>query len=190
MNVVRLQARLDQAVATSLHRWVLMFVAVTSLAAPSFVIAAATPFTDTWVAYCVLVLALVVVVEPGEQLGLVMLAIVFFQWLTLDQAVTSPWSMAFAICIYVFHTSVALMAVTPHTASIQRDIQIRWTFRSLVVAAATVGVWLLVVAFERDDPSSGNVALTAMALVVLTVAVVVFQSRSRSSVGQEPSLGD
>jgi len=177
MNTSRLQARLDQALATSLHRWVLMFTAISSIVLASGAIVRATPFTDTWVVYCVAVIALVVAIEPGEQLGLVLMGIVLFQWVTVDQGVTSPWSMALAISLYVFHASVALMAVTPHTASVDREILRTWMGRSVFVILATVGVWFLVAAFERRE-IPGNAALSALAFAVLAVAVVAFRSRS------------
>ncbi len=180
MIVSQLQARLDQALATSLHRWVLMLLAVVPLVVASAGIARATPYPDTWVVYFVAVIAVVVAVEPSEQLGLVLMSIVLFQWLTLDVSVTSPWTIALGLGLHVFHTSVALMAVTPHTASLHRDIVIRWLGRSVVVVVATVGVWFLVVALERRA-IPGNVALSVTSFGVLAAAVVAFRFRSLPS---------
>ena len=177
MNTFRLQARLDQLLATSRHRWLLSGIAVGSIVFASALIARATPFTDTWIVYCVAVLALVVASEPAEQLGTVVMAIVIGQWISLGESVASPWTLAFALCLHVFHSSVALMAVMPHAASLHSQIVRRWVGRSGMVLVGTGAVWLLANGFERQQ-APGNVVLTAVAFAVLAAAAVVFRSRS------------
>ncbi len=177
MNVTQLQTALDQTRSTAMQRWVLIIVSIASIVSASAAIARASDVADTWVVFFVAGLAGVVAAEPDEHLGLVLMGIVLFHWITLDQAVTSPWSMALAAALHLFHTTVALMAVTPHTAVVQRDVVVRWAARSVAVAVSTLGVWLLVVAFEQRE-APGNVALSAMAFAVLAGAVVAFRSRS------------
>lgn len=177
MNTAKLQVKLDQALATSRQRWMLMIIAVLSITLASAAIARATPFTDTWVVYCVVVIAMVVAADPSEQLGLVLMSIVLFQSITAGQAVTSPWALALAVALHVFHSVVALMSVTPHSATVHQTIVIRWIGRSAVVLLITVGVWLLVVAFERRE-LPGNVTLSMLAFAVLVAAVVGFAART------------
>lgn len=177
MNAVKLQAGLDQVLATSLQRVVLMLVSVVSIVAASAAIAGSTEFADTWVVFVVAFIACVVAAEPDEVLGLLLMGIVLFHWALVGDDLTTPWMLAFAGCLHVFHTTVALMAVTPHTADVHRDVFVRWTARSMVVAGSTVGVWVLVVAFERQQ-APGNLVLSVMALAVLAAAVVGFRARS------------
>lgn len=179
MNTARLQAALDQVLVTTRQRWMLMIVAVASIGSSSLAIVAATPFNDTWVVFCVVVLALVVAMEPSEQLGLVLMGIVVFHWLALKPAVTSPWAIALALGLFVFHTVVALMAVTPHSAVIHRLVLLRWFRRSGWAVVSTVGVWAMVYGFEQRN-AQGNVALSALAFAVLGAAVVGLRQRTRA----------
>lgn len=180
MTTAKLQLKLDQLLATSRQRWVLAVLVVVSITLPSWAIARATPFTDTWVVFVVAGLAMVVAADPGEQLGLLLMSIVVFQWLTFDLAVTSPWSIAMALALHVFHTVVALIAVTPHTAAVDRVVLSRWVTRSVIIATAAVGVWLAVIVFERRE-LPGNVALSVAAFSLLAAAVVGLATRTLST---------
>lgn len=180
MSTAKLQVRLDQLMATSRQRWMLAVLVVASITLSSLAIARATPFADTWVVYCVAAIAIVVAADPSEQLGLFLMSVVLFQWLTSGQPVTSPWAMAFALTLHLFHTVVALIAVTPHTAAVDRAVLWRWSIRSVVIACLTVGVWFAVVGFERRE-LPGNVALSVMAFAVLAAAVVSLAVRTLST---------
>lgn len=177
MNVTQLQRTLDQTRSTTPQRWALIVVSIVSIVSASAAISMASEATDTWVVYFIAMLAVVVAIEPDEHLGGVLMGLVLLHWVTLDQAVTTPWSMALAMSLHVFHTTVALMAITPHTAVVHRDVLRRWIGRSVVVATATVGVWILVVGFERQE-APGNVALSVLAFAVLASAVVSFRART------------
>ena len=177
MNTRRLQRLLDQLLATTTQRLLLVALAVGTVVVASASLAKSTSLADTWVVFVVAVLALVGAVEPDEHLATIVMAIVVFHWLVLDQDTASPWSLAIGASLFIFHTLVALMAVTPHTSVIGRTVLVRWLTRSIVPAVAMIGTWLLVVAFERRD-SPGNVALSTAALAVLAAAVVTFRVRT------------
>lgn len=177
MTTARLQATLDQLLATSGQRWLLVVISVASIVTASVGIIIASPFADTWVVFVVAPLALVVAAEPDEQLGLTLLAIVIFHWIVLSPSVASPWAMGLAACLHIFHATVALMAVTPHSATIDGEILMRLARRSLVVGACTLGVWILVLLLERRE-APGNAVLLTLALAVLAGAVAAFRSLS------------
>jgi DNA-binding transcriptional regulator YiaG len=71
----------------------------------------------------------------------------------------------------VFHTLLALMAATRHTAPIDMRILRRWATRSVLVVAATLGVWVGVLWFEGRE-TSGSAALTLLALIVIAVGIL------------------
>ncbi len=177
MTTGRLQAQLDQMLATTKQRWFLGGLAVLSVVLASASMALGSDHTDGWVVVLVGVLAVVAAVLPDDHLALVVMAVVVMHWLSLDPDVASPWSMAIAGCLYLFHTVIALMAVTPHSAVVDPAILRRWLARSVVVVASTGAVWALVAAFERRD-APGDVALTVVSLAVLTAAIVALRLRS------------
>jgi len=140
-------------------------------------IARSTPFADTWVVVVVGVLALFVVVEPKEHLGGVVMAIVIIHWLAVGPAVDSPWAMALAAALLVFHALVAFMAATPHAAVIERPVLASWLVRTTAVGLGGGVAWVLVVAFEQFD-LSGSVVRSTAAFALLALAVVVFRVRT------------
>jgi hypothetical protein len=86
-----------------------------------------------------------------------------------------------ALSLLVFHTLVALMAVTPICAVVDRVVVARWLWRCGAVATATVAMWLVVVLVDGRN-ADGNAALTAAAFgtaAVLVVALRVNRSSAR-----------
>ena len=85
--------------------------------------------------------------------ALVAEAVVLWQWLATVDDVTSAWTVVVAMCLSVFHALVALMAVTPITAVVAPAILRSWVQRVLIVAAATLAVWVCVLVLdERRAP--------------------------------------
>jgi hypothetical protein len=177
MITERLQEALDQALATTRQRWLLGVVAVLTALVASGSMALASEGADGWVVILVGVLALLATIWPDDHLALVVITVVVLHWLAFRADVVSAWSMGIAACLLVFHTLIALMAATPHTAVVHPVVLRRWLARSGVVAVATGAVWVLVVLFERRN-APGNAALSIAAFAVVAAAAIALRVRS------------
>lgn len=171
-----LQLRLDQALATRPQRWVLGGTAVAAAVIASVLVglgAASGP--ELAIATVVsAVVAAIAVSGSGTHAGSVLIALVALEWVVFVDDETSPRVIGVACCIYVFHSLLALMAATPHTTVIDRRVLHGWAVRSVIVVAATVAVWALVVALDRRGPG-GSESLTLLALVTITAVVVALR---------------
>ena len=108
-------------------------------------------------------LALAAASIPDSHTALAVEGLVVWQWLASTDDPTSAWVIPLALCLFVFHTVIALMAVTPISAVVDRSILVRWGAERVVVVA-TIGVWVL--AFVMDERRApGNAALTFVGFV-------------------------
>ena len=89
----------------------------------------------------------------------------------IDVPLSSPWVLVFAAALFTVHALTALLAATPHTATIGADVIGRWVRRSVVVAVATVLVWA-VARLATSWQLSGSILGTTVALVVLTLTAL------------------
>jgi len=171
-----LQLWLDQALATRRQRWVLGAAAVASVVAASLLVGAGGASGRELAIATVVsaVLATIAVGGSGTHVGSLVLAIVALEWLVFVDDETSPRAIGVAVCLYVFHSLLALMAATPHTSVIDARVLRRWAVRSVFVIATTVAVWALVVTLERRQ-AGGSQALTVVGLVVVIVTVVALR---------------
>ena len=178
----RLQHWLDMLRATSPHRWALYAAAVLSV-----IVAIATSLVGSgrsfgWFALTIVVVAVVATVQAGSHTGFAVIALVALFWLGTVDDVTSGRSVIVATCLFVFHTALALMAVTPHRSAIHPDVLRRWLARSTPVVVATVAVWVLVGVFERRD-AAPDPALTLLALLLVGASALVLVRRSIDDTG-------
>lgn len=171
MNDTALQARLDQLRATGAQRWLLAAVAIVA----ATLAAAAGEFTadghSARMVVVVIVGAAVAAAIPDSHAGFVVIAIVTLRWALAVDDVTTPWALAVAIGLLMFHTVIALMAVTPPTANIDRRLLQRWLRRTGWIALATTVVWTLATTLQRQQ-LAGTAPLTFAALAALTIAIV------------------
>lgn len=182
MSQGRLQQGLDRLRATSGQRRVLVVTAIVSAVVASFVAGAGPTPPLVWIV--VVVSAVAAAMAPDTHTGLFVVAIVVWQWLAAVDDVASVRSLGVAIALFVFHSLLALMAVTPGTAAIHRDVLIRWLRRGGWVNAGTVAVWALVAVFEgRNAP--GSATLTATGMVVTAAAILVLRHRSLAPQGED-----
>lgn len=121
--------------------------------------------------------AAIAAIQAGSNTALLTISLAAVQWLSAADHVTTARSFVVAICLFVFHSTLALMAVTPHTAEIHPETLRRWARRGALVTAATLGVWLLAFWFERRE-AQANPLLTVFALAALCAAVVLVRRRS------------
>jgi hypothetical protein len=117
---------------------------------------------------------------PNSHTATAAEAVVVLQWLVSTRDATTAWAMLMALCLFVFHIVVALMALTPVTATIDRSILLRWSRRSGWIVVATIGTWALVFAMaERRAP--GSAALTVVGFVTLTGLILMTRTYSAAS---------
>ncbi len=175
MSGGRLQHVVDRLLGASRQRWILGTAAMMAGVTASGV---ATDWSAPPIVWGVLALALVVATsQPDSHAGLVVVVVVVWQWLVTVDDPTTPGAVAVALALLLFHSLLALMAVTPETAVVDRDILRRWLGRGAVVAGGTAGVWVLVAVLDRRN-APGSALLTLAAFVVVTVVVVVLRRRS------------
>jgi len=163
--------------AASGQRWGLMALAV--VAAVGATVATGSAAGHLPIAYVVVVavLAVVAVIIPDSPVALVTVAVVVVWWLAIVDDVASPWALAGAAGLLVFHLVVALMAVTPPNAIVAAEVLRRWVGNGALVLVATAGVWGAVAVVDgRSVP--GSVALVLAALAAVTVGVVTAGVRS------------
>ena len=180
MNVDGLQDLLDRVRVTSWQRWLFIAVAVVSVVGASTLTAAVAGHLTGIVLALVVGLAAVACARADTHTGLVAGAIVVWQWLATVDDVSSPWTVAVAACLLVFHTLLALMAVTPITAVVSPPILRTWGRRLLIVLTATLAVWMCVLVLDQRQ-SPGNVLLTFAGFVTLTVLVFLARTASEPS---------
>ena len=170
----RLQRLIDLARAASPQRWRVGTLAVAS----ALVAAIAAGFgIGPLLAVMVALPAVVAVVNPGTQLGIAVMVIVIVEWLGSGGSVTSPAVVVLALGLFVFHTAIALLAITPHGAGAPTVVLRRWVQRSGVVAAVTVGMWTFVVVLEQRAPPPDGF-LVVLSLGALAVAAWFARERS------------
>lgn len=168
------------------QRWALIAAAVAAVLGASTSTALAAGHQNGVVLALIVALAVVAVIYPYTNAGLVTEAVVVLQWLAAVDHTTTPWTMCVASCLFVFHVVVALTALTPVTAALDGAILRRWARRSGVIVLATIGVWGIVVAMAaRRAP--GSAALTVIAFVTLTGLLLLARAHgAASSADQAP----
>jgi hypothetical protein len=177
MNVGRLQVWIDRLWLVSGQRWLFIAVSLCCVAGASTITALASG-TQTGVVVAVMVaLAIVAVVRPDSHAALGVEAAMVWQWLATTDDPTTPWAIPFAVLLLLFHTLIALMAVTPINVRVPASLLVRWAWRGCFVAVATVGVWAIVVVMDQRR-APGSVALTALGFVTLAALIVVTRALS------------
>jgi FtsH-binding integral membrane protein len=116
-------------------------------------------------------LTLACVVAPDSHLGLLVVLLVGIEWLAMVDDPTTPWSVAGAVSLTVFHAAMAAASVAPPAARWSPAMCRRWVRRSFALMAASVGTWAAMAAINRFDVASSSVLIPA-SLLVLAIAGV------------------
>jgi len=177
VNAGQLQQWLDQLALVSAQRWAFAALAVASVAGA---LASATLVGGDGVGFVlVLVVALAVaaVVRPDSHTALLVEALVVWQWLVGTDDVTTPVVVVVAAGLFVFHTLIALMAVTPSSAVVDRELVSRWLRRCGYVLIGTGTMWLVVVVMV-DRRAPGNAWLSSLALLMLAASAGAIRALS------------
>ena len=174
----QLQQWLDRLVLIPGQRWLFIGVSLGCVVGAS-TITAQVAGSQPGVAIALMVaLAIVAVIRPDAHGALVVEVVVVWHWLAAIDDVTTPWVIPFAVLLFVFHSVIALMAVTPLTSHVHGELLLRWMRRSGAVVAATIGAWAIVVVMDQRR-APGSAALTVLGFTTLTVLIVVMRERSR-----------
>ena len=179
MNVGQLQLWIDRLWLVSGQRWLFIALALSGVAGASTITALAAGSQTGVVVALMVALAIVAVVRPDSHVALGVMVAMVWQWLATTDDATTPWAIPFAVALLLFHSVIALMAVTPINARVPASLVLRWLRRSCYVVAATVGVWAVVVVMDQRG-APGSAALTALGFVTLTALVLVTRAHSAS----------
>jgi hypothetical protein len=177
MNAGQLQQWLDQLAIVSAQRWVFAALAVASVVG-AFTSAAIVGGDQVGFVLVLLVgLAVAAVIRPDSHTALLVETVVVWQWLAGTDDVTSPGVVVVGSGLFVFHTVIALMAVTPSSAVVDRVLVRRWVRRCVYVLIATGAMWLVVVVMV-DRRAPGNALLSSLALLVLAAFALAVRAFS------------
>lgn len=184
MNSSRLERMFQQLQRVSWQRWGLTALSVLAAAAASTSTALAAGHQNIVVFALIVGLAIASVISPDTHAATAVEVIVIWQWFATTDDLTSAWAVPVALCLFVFHTIIALMALTPTTAKVDRSILVRWSRRSGYVVLATVGMWALV-AIMDERRAAGSAALTLAGFVTLTALIAATRAHSATAHSQD-----
>ncbi len=171
MSAGELQQGIDRLAMVSSQRWLFGVIAVVA----AVVASAASAGSSGFAVVLVLGVAVAAVVRPDSHTAAVVGIVVVWQWIVRAGDVADPIVVVVASALFVFHTVIALMAVTPSSAIVDRVLVWRWLRRCGLVLVATLSMWLIVaVMVNRQAP--GSVLLTFLAFVALGGFTVVIRA--------------
>jgi hypothetical protein len=162
------------------QRWSLAFAALVAAASVPIVTGIAGSGQSPVVLAVVLGLAGAATAQPDSHVGLTVPVVAVWHWTASTSASTSGWALVVALCLFSFHTIVALMSTTPPRATIDRRSSERWLRRGITVALATGAVWALVRIVDQQRVA-GSAILTAAGFVVATSLMVATITSRRSA---------
>lgn len=125
--------------------------------------------TNTALVVAIAVTALMCVLVPDSHLGLLVVGLIGIQWVATVDDTTSPWMLATAASLTVFHTAMAAAGAIPSGASWSPAMRRRWSRRPLLLIAACGASWVALLVVDAVDPDRSAVLVTS-ALVVLAAA--------------------
>lgn len=170
----------------SLQRQALAAGAAVSIAISLAVTGGTTDLTFGLYSLVVSVLALsAALAHPDSSFPALVITLVVVRWLVSDGSPTSPATIAIAAGLAAFHTIIALLAGLPPSATVPRDVLIRWGRRWLVVVGATAVWWAILALLTRRD-AAGSSPATVAALIAVVIGVLVVRRRVLTT----PSSGD
>jgi hypothetical protein len=107
----------------------------------------------------------------------VVVVVIVWHWLATVDGPGGAWLLIASLCLLLFHAVIALSASVPIGGEIPMATIGQWLRTTALGSGATVGVWTLVVLLDGRN-TSGNGALTGLALAIVAGAAVMIRSRS------------
>ena len=123
------------------------------------------------VPFVVVALALGCVVLPDSPIGLIVVVLIGIQWWVTVENSSTPWSIAVAAALAVFHTSLAAAGVVPPSAAWTSAMIRRWMRRGATLLLAVPVLWLVTVVVQDRATQSSEILLAASILAMVTAAV-------------------
>jgi hypothetical protein len=177
MTIGQLQLWIDRLWLVSGQRWLFVALSLGCVAGASTITAVVAGSQPSIAIALMVGLAVVAVIRPDSHAALVVDVAVVWQWLAATDDVTTPWVIPFAVLLFVFHSGIALMAVTQMAAHVHTALLVRWLRRSGSVVAATIGVWVVVLVMDQRR-ASGSAVLTVAGFMTLTVLILAMRAWS------------
>lgn len=167
------------------QRWSLSFAAMTAAATAAIVAGVAAGAVSLLPVMLVAGVAGLAVIHPHTHTALAVFVVAVWYWLAAVDDPVTPWTVAFALALVVFHAVVALLATGGATVAIDAVSLRRWAARLAAVAVSVPATWGLVALLDRRS-APGSALLTAAAFAVVVVSLLAL----RWSLGDRPSTGD
>lgn len=170
----------DRLRRMSPQRWWFAFAAVATAAFVPIVTGIAGSGQSPIVLALVVGLAGASVTQPDSYVALTVPVVALWHWTASVDASTTGWVLVVALCLFSFHTLVALMATTPARATVDHRSCARWLRRGVLVTLATGAMWSVVAAVDQQR-LAGSAIMTAAAFVAAAVLMVAVISNRRSA---------
>ena len=141
------------------------------LGAPLIAVGAtsAAGYTTSAVNVAVVAAAFVCALAPDSHTGLLVVGLIAIQWTVAVHDTTTPWVLAVAVSISVFHAALAAAIAVPPAARWTRAMVVRWTRRLVALVLASGCTWVVVRLVDTVEVA-GSALLVTASLVVLAVA--------------------
>jgi hypothetical protein len=133
-----------------------------------------------WVLLVVLAASIECALHAESNLGFAVILVLALHWLATVDDRSTPYTLAAALAIAVFHTAMAAAGVAAPSARWTSAMWGRWGRRLGCVVLITVAAWLVELSLRTTDLAGSAIVLGA-ALIALTVAALALRARSLSS---------
>lgn len=108
---------------------------------------------------------------PNSHVGVLIVATIAVQWVAIVDRHTTPWSIAAAATLIIFHAAQAASTVAPSTTAWTSAMRRRWTRRTVLLVGASAGTWALVTFFDARQFGANTILLTASLLALAAGAL-------------------
>lgn len=133
----------------------------------SWVVGAAVGGASTFAGLFLLVVTLMAMSAPDSAAPLLLVVTMTATWVLQVGSASVPWALVLAGCLLVVHVTAARASALARGTVFEPASALLWLRQTGVVAALTVVLWLLVLRFG-SSPGAGALAVTAVALVIVT----------------------
>jgi len=127
----------------------------------------------------VLLLSIACAARPASHLGLPVVAGIAIQWIAIVHDHTTPWSIAAAAALAVFHVAQAAATVAPPTATWTPAMRVRWIRRSSILIIASAFTWACVELLNSHTPAASTALLTTALLTLAATGLWASHSSGR-----------
>lgn len=142
--------------------------------------------TITAITVAIAATALACALVPDSHIGLLVVVLIGIQWLVTVHNPTSPWSLATAASLAIFHASLAAATVIPSAARWTRPMLRRWTRRPLLLILAAAGTWATLLLIDTVDIATNAVLVTASLLVLAVASLWAVQGSLNVNSSRQP----